>query len=214
MSIIFTSPKAGNGTTVTAAAHALLSAHRNVRTVLIDLCGDIPAVMGMPEPNDAGVNDWLSESSSSGPTNLMSCGVETEPNLLVVPRGRQFIEGEPRWAALAGFIADSPHHVVVDAGVASLPAVLRECGATIATVVRPCYLTLRRGVVLPRPVDAYIVDEDGRALTVNDVVHVLGAHRHTVVPHSAAIARAVDAGLLPSRVDQLFGDHLATPSLG
>lgn len=214
MSIIFTSPKGGNGTTVTATAHALLSAHRNVRTVLIDLCGDIPAVLGIAEPHGAGANDWLAESSSDGSSGLMACGVEAEQNLLVVPRGSQFIEGEPRWSALARFITESPHHVVIDAGVTLLPAALRDTGATIATVVRPCYLTLRRGVALPRPVNAYIVDEDGRALTVNDVVHVLGAGQHTVVPHSPAIARAVDAGLLPSRVDQLFGDRLTTPSHG
>lgn len=214
MSIIFTSPKGGNGTTVTAAAHALLSAHRNVRTVLIDLCGDIPATLGMPEPTGSGVNDWLSESSAAGTSTLMSCGIEAEHNLLVLPRGRQFIDGEPRWAALAEFITGSPHNIVVDAGVAALPSVLAGSGATVATVVRPCYLTLRRGVMLPRPVNAYIVNEDGRALTVNDVVQVLGAGHHTVVPHSSAIARAVDAGLLPSRVDRLFGNHLTTPSHG
>ena len=214
MSIIFTSPKGGNGTTVTAAAHALLSAHRNVRTVLVDLCGDIPAVLGMPEPQGPGVNDWLAESSSAGSSGLMSHGVEAEPNLLVLPRGSRFIEGEPRWSALVALIADSPHNVVIDAGVTPLPELLRGSGATVATVVRPCYLTLRRGVMLPRPVNAYIVNEDGRALTVNDVVQVLGAGHHTVVPHSSAIARAVDAGLLPSRVDRLFGNHLTTPSHG
>lgn len=212
MSIIFTSPKGGNGTTVTAAAHALLCAHRNVRTVLIDLCGDIPAVLGMAEPEGNGVNEWLSESTASGSSALLSCGIEAEPNLLVIPRGFRFIEGEPRWSALASFIADSPHNVVIDAGVTPLPAVLRGTDATIATVVRPCYLALRRGVALPRPVNAYIVAEEGRALTINDVVQVLGAAQHTVVPFSPAIARAVDAGLLPSRVDRLFGDSLATPS--
>jgi hypothetical protein len=212
MSIIFTSPKGGNGTTVTAAAHALLSAHRNVRTVLIDLCGDIPAVLGMPEPSGPGVNEWLSESTSTTSSGLMACGVEAEPNLFVIPRGSRFIEGEPRWSELSTFVADSPHNVVIDAGVTALPDALRKSGAMIATVVRPCYLTLRRGVMLPRPINAYIVAEDGRALTVNDVVHVLGADHHTVVPFTSAIARAVDAGLLPSRVDQLFGNSLITPS--
>lgn len=214
MSIIFTSPKGGNGTTVTATAHALLSAHRNVRTVLVDLCGDVPATLGISEPTGEGANDWLSESSAAAPSALIACGVEVEPNLLVVPRGRVFIDGEPRWDALARLIAESPHHVVIDAGLAALPAPVFSAHATLATVVRPCYLTLRRSVSLPRPVTAYIVNEEGRALTVNDVVHVLGAAEHTVVPHSAAIARAVDAGLLSSRVDRLFGDHLRTPSHG
>jgi len=50
MFIIFTSPKNGNGVTVTAASYALLSAIRGTRTVLIDLCGDQPAALGMQEP--------------------------------------------------------------------------------------------------------------------------------------------------------------------
>lgn len=211
MSIIFTSPKGGTGTTVTAAAHALLSARRGVRTVLVDLCGDIPATLGMPEPNGPGVNDWLGDAHDPTPASLLSRGTETETNLLVVHRGRQFVDGVPAWNELARFISTSPHQVVIDAGAGTVPADLHGTEATVATVVRPCYLALRRAIALPRPVHTYIVKEDGRALTVNDVVQVLGAGTHSVVPHSAAIARAVDAGLLPSRVEQLFGDHIPTP---
>ncbi len=211
MSIIFTSPKGGSGTTVTAAAYALLSARRGVRTVLVDLCGDMPAALGLPESTSPGVNDWLGEGHDSTTASLLSCGTEAEPNLLVVHRGSQFIDGAPAWHELARFIRSSPHNVVVDAGVGAVPAVLHDTGATVATVVRPCYLSLRRAIALQRPVHAFIVKEDGRALTVNDVVQVLGATSHCVVPHTPAIARAVDAGLLPSRVEQLFADHIDTP---
>lgn len=211
MSIIFTSPKGGNGTTVTAASYALLSAHRGQRTVIIDLCGDIPATLGMAEPTGPGINDWLSESYSSHNQSLFSLGHELSENVLVVHRGSQFIVGEPRWAALAECISHSAFTVVVDAGVAVVPPVLAQVVDTVATVVKPCYLTLRRAIALSKPMTAYVIKEDGRALTVNDVKHVLGATDITVVPYSPAIARAVDAGLLPSRVVQLLGDHISTP---
>ena len=47
MSTIFMSPKGGNCTTVTATAYALLLAASGIPTVLIDLCGDVPAAAGM-----------------------------------------------------------------------------------------------------------------------------------------------------------------------
>lgn len=212
MSIIFTSPKGGNGTTVIAASYALLSAHRGQKTVIIDLCGDIPATLGMPEPSGPGINDWLSETYSSHNESLFSLGQELSDNVLVVHRGSQFITGEPRWDALAECLAHSKFAVVLDAGVAVVPPVLAQAVTTVATVVKPCYLTLRRAINVTKPITVYVVKEEGRALTVDDVKHVLGVSMATVVPYNPAIARAVDAGLLPSRVVQLLGDHISTPT--
>jgi len=210
MSLIFTSPKGGNGTTVTAAAYALLSSLRGQRTVLIDLCGDQPATVGMAEPQGPGVNDWLSEHYHGDSAALLAMGNEAIPNLLVVHCGSQFIHGEPRWAALADAISTLPYTVVVDAGVGRLPTVLHDAATKVITVSRPCYLTLRRATQLPRPVHAYVLEEPGRALTTNDVVQVLGATLEARIPYEPAIARAVDAGLLPSRVEQLLGRHIKT----
>jgi hypothetical protein len=210
MSLIFTSPKGGNGTTVTAAAYALLSSLRGQRTVLIDLCGDQPATVGMAEPQGPGVNDWLSEHYHGDSAALLAMGNEAIPNLLVVHCGSQFIHGEPRWAALADAISTLPYTVVVDAGVGRLPTVLHDAATKVITVSRPCYLTLRRATHLPRPVHAYVLEEPGRALTTNDVVHVLGATLEARIPYEPAIARAVDAGLFPSRVEQLLGRHIKT----
>jgi septum formation inhibitor-activating ATPase MinD len=53
------------------------------------------------------------------------------------------------------------------------------------------------------------VREEGRALTVADVGNVLNVPVVAEIPHSPAIARAVDAGLLPVRVEQLFGTHFS-----
>ena len=212
MFIIFTSPKNGNGITVTAAAYALLSAQRGTRTVLLDLCGDQPAALGMPEPNGPGLHDWLSEDSVGDAPQLLSMGREAMNGLLVIHRGAQFISGEPRWSALASAVASLPYTVVIDAGVGRLPTELAQAASKVITVVKPCYLTLRRATQLPTPTSVFVVKEDGRALTVKDVGHVLNAPIEAEIPYEPAIGRAVDAGLLPSRVEQLLGRHITTPS--
>lgn len=213
MSIIFTSPKGGNGTTVTAAAYALLAALRGQRTVLIDLCGDQPATVGMTEPTGPGVNTWLSEHHQGDTASLLAMGSEVMQDLLVIHRGSAFIEGEPRWSALAEAVGTIPYSVVIDAGVGHIPQPLSVVARHIMTVVKPCYLTLRRATELPRPITAFVVAESGRALTTKDVVQVLGAHLGAEIPYEPAIARAVDAGLLPSRVEQLLGRHITTLDL-
>jgi hypothetical protein len=211
MFIIFTSPKNGNGVTVTTASYALLSALRGTRTVLIDLCGDQPAALGMQEPTAPGVNDWLSEGSMADGSQLIAMGRECTSGLLIVHRGSQFISGEPRWSALADAISSLPYTVIVDAGVGRLPEVLTGLASKVITVVKPCYMSLRRATQLPTPTSVFVVKEDGRALTVKDVGHVLNAPVEAEIPYEPAIGRAVDAGLLPSRVEQLLGRHIATP---
>jgi hypothetical protein len=52
----------------------------------------------------------------------------------------------------------------------------------------------------------FVVKEENRALTVKDVGNVLGVPVAAEIPYEAAISRAVDAGLLPARVEQLFGN--------
>ena len=211
MFIIFTSPKSGNGVTVTAASYALLSAIRGTRTVLIDLCGDQPAALGMQEPTVPGINDWLSESSFDDGTQLMAMGRECMSGLLVIHRGSRFISGEPRWSAFAEAITSLPYTVIVDAGVGHLPEPLTRIASKIITVTKPCYLSLRRATQLPTPSSVFVIKEDGRALTVKDVGHVLNAPIEAEIPYEPAIGRAVDAGLLPSRVEQLLGRHITTP---
>lgn len=210
MFIIFTSPKNGNGVTVTAASYALLSAIRGTKTVLIDLCGDQPAALGMQEPPSPGINDWLSEGATSDSSQLLAMGRECMSGLLVIHRGSQFILGEPRWTEFAEVIASLPYTVILDAGVGHLPAELKNVASKIITVVKPCYLSLRRATQLPNPTSVFVVKEDGRALTTKDVGHVLNAPIDAEIPYEPAIGRAVDAGLLPSRVEQLLGRHIAT----
>ena len=209
MNTIFTSPKGGNCTTITAAAHALLSATDGGNTLLIDFGGDLPAALGLPEPTGPGINDWLAEDRAADGEALVLLGTAVTSTLLLVHRGSQFIEGQPRWDALADAMRTISAHVVVDAGAGFLPDQLRAAADKVLMVTRPCYLSLRRATALPKPTGVCVIREADRALTPTDVAHVLGVPVVAEVPHSAGISRAVDAGLLPSRVHQLFGPALA-----
>ena len=202
------SPKGGNCTTVTATAYALLMAARGTHTVLIDLCGDVPAAAGMAEPTTPGINDWLSESSTSDAQTLVTLGTPFDNGLVIVHRGSSFVEGQPRWSDLANAISTLPMNIVIDAGTTFLPDELRRAVAHVTMVVKPCYLSLRRASRMQRPTQLFVVCEESRALTIKDVGHVLGMPVTCEIPYTSAISRAVDAGMLPSRAEQLFGPFM------
>lgn len=208
MNTIFTSPKGGNCTTVTAAAHALLMSATRGNTLLIDLCGDLPATLGVTEPSGPGVNDWLGEDRAARADALVMLGAPVTEKLLLVHRGSQFVNGEPRWTDLAAACASLGVHVVIDAGTTYIHPDLRRCFDTVAMVTRPCYLSLRRATAQERPSGVYVIGEPDRALTPTDVSHVLGVPVLAEVPFTPAISRAVDAGLLATRSAQLFSGHL------
>ena len=78
-------------------------------------------------------------------------------------------------------------------------------------VVRGCYLALRRAVrveLTSSAAGAVYVDEPGRSLGVRDVHNVLGVPILATVGLRASTARAVDAGVLPTRLP----DALARPA--
>jgi hypothetical protein len=118
-------------------------------------------------------------------------------------------------AALAVALGAEPRATVVDAGVLGAPPVpaidaLLEVADASVIVVRSCYLTLRRAVRLEataRATGAVLVEEAGRSLAARDIAAVLGVPVMATVPVRAGIARAVDAGVLTSRLP----DALARP---
>jgi MinD superfamily P-loop ATPase len=163
----------------------------------------------MAEPTRPGINDWLAEHNSSDAPSLVLLGEPVIDGLIVVHRGSKFVEGQPRWHQLADAISGLPHNVIIDAGTGFIPPEIAQRVNAVTMVTKPCYLSLRRATTMPRPHNVVVVREEGRALTVSDVGNVLNVPVIAEVPHSAAIARAVDAGLLPTRVEQLFGTHFA-----
>lgn len=213
---VFWSVKGGSGTTVVAAATALCLASEGSRGVLVlDLAGDLPAVLGA-DGSGPGVADWCAATDGAGPEALDRLAVEVAEGLRVVPRGAA------GWAgADPGRVADLVDHlggldgggetVVVDAGdlfslvppvgpPTSLVGSLAEGADRSVLVTRACYLGLRRvGRVDLRPSEVALVSEAGRALDRHDVESVVGAPVTVRIPVDPAVARSVDAGLLARR---------------
>lgn len=199
------SVKGGSGTTVVAAALGLLLANSAPDgALLVDLAGDAPAALGLPEPSGPGITEWLAAAHAVDGAALERIAIDAGRNLRLVARG-----GAPgpfprdRVAALAEVLLESPGPAVVDAGIvepegAQLP--LLEAGVSLL-VLRPCYLALRRATAHPvRPHGVVLVTETGRALGRSDVEAVLGVPVRASVPVDPVVARAVDAGLLAARL--------------
>jgi cellulose biosynthesis protein BcsQ len=209
--IAFWSPKGGSGTSVTAAACAVHAARRVPPVRLVDLCGDRPAVLGLGAEPETGVADWLAAGPTAPTDALDRLAVDITPGLTLLPRGRLASVLEPSaaaesGAALAVALRDGPL-TVVDVGVPDSPvarAVLEVSDATLM-VVRECYLALRRGAASPCTARAFglvVLQEPGRSLGPAEVAQVLGRPVTARVPMRVAIARAVDAGVLPTRLPE------------
>ena len=245
------SVKGGSGTTVVAAALALLLG-RSVSegavsegavsegVVLVDLAGDIPSVLGLAEPSGPGLIEWLAagpEVASDALSRLVlpaGAGGGTSLRLLAAGGGRSpsgtYSGDRPdadTWAVSRAPSAGAGQRL--SAALARLPAssVVVDCGSVIGShrvgdlsrgrddlatevagsaglsllVLRPCYLALRRALAAPiRPSGVVLIEEPGRALRADDVESVLGVPVRATIPWDPAVARAVDAGLLATRL--------------
>ena len=215
--LVFWSPKGGTGTSVTAAAVALQAARTRGPVRLVDLAGDQPAVLGLGADPETGVADWLAAGPTAPTDALDRLGVEIIPGLSLVPRGRQRGVLAPPAAAEAGAalavaLRDGPL-TIVDAGVPESPVAraLVEVADFSLPVMRECYLALRRAAGSPLISRCYglaVFEEPGRSLGHADVAQVLGRPVVARIPYRVAIARAVDAGVLPTRLP----DSLAKPA--
>lgn len=192
------SVKGGSGTTVVAAGLALVLASADPRGArLVDLGGDLPAALGVPDPPGPGVADWLAADGDVASDALGLLEVDVSPGLGLVSRGGAALTGaggERLAAALAG-----DRHAVVDCGPPESAAGLAVAGAAGLSllVLRPCYLALRRALAVPiRPSGVILVKEHGRSLGRRDVEDVLGVPVRAELAWDPVIARHVDAGLL------------------
>ena len=196
------SVKGGSGTTVVSTALALLLGRSSPSgALLVDLAGDVPGALGMPEPDGPGVTDWLA-SRAADRESVERLATDAAPGLRVVARGQSPVPdggGERLAAALAG-----AGPTVVDCGTVCGGGVGMAVAASATAsllVLRPCYLGLRRALAAPvRPSGVIVVAEAGRALRATDVGEVLGVPIRAVIEWQPAIARAVDAGLLGGRM--------------
>ena len=103
--------KGGSGTTVVATAMAIAA---GAPTLLVDLAGDVPAVLGIPEPDGPGVFDWLSSEAPS--SRLAALEMRVDGHATVLPCGRMAPVAPERWQELATWLRAERRNVVVDAG--------------------------------------------------------------------------------------------------
>jgi len=203
------SAKGGSGTTVVAAALALVLSQRRP-AVLIDLGGDSPAALGLAEPQGPGVAEWFASATADGAA-LTRLAVDATEALQLVPRGVAPLPppGDPQWARLVAAVTATGLTVVVDSGNGPPPAALMSSATHSLLVTRPCYLSLRRAVATGlHPTGIVLIDEPGRALTARDVERSLGAPVVAELQYDPAVARAVDAGLLASRLPRSLAHSL------
>jgi hypothetical protein len=207
------SAKGGSGTTTVAVALACLLAAEGGHVTLVDLCGDAAAALGRPEPAGPGVTDLLASSADAlAPAIQLAADVDEHGVGLVGRGSRAWAVGDAdRLAEALGRLVGT---VVVDAGTVTASVAEPTLGPGLALaasatqsllVLRSCYLGLRRALALPlRPSGVVLVREPGRALGARDVEAVLGVGVTAEVPWDPAVARAMDAGLLATRLPSVL----------
>lgn len=199
------SAKGGSGATVVACALALALARRpDADVLLVDLAGDVPAVLGLAASGEAGVIDWLSAPASDRPS-LSSFERPVLGGLRLLPLGGDQRPASLGEAPLLAALASEARPVVVDCGSAPVTSALGQeiaaCAGQSLLVVRNCYLSLRHAVQAPiRPSGLVVVSEPGRPIAAGQVAEILGVPLVAVVPYEPAVARLVDAGLLANRL--------------
>jgi hypothetical protein len=203
------SPKGGQGCTTVTAALAL--AQRGSR--LIDTTGDLPAVLGLPEPSGPGICDLLADDQPLELGAIERLATPSPPPLVSAGSTPAAAVPADRWAELAATLIGDRGAWFLDAG--TNPAAGSLAADRRLLVVRNCYLALRRAVAHPvRPDGIVLVTEPGRALTATDVEAVLTAPVVADIAIDPAVARTIDAGLLAARLPRTLARSLATLTVG
>jgi hypothetical protein len=206
--VICRSPKGGVGTSVVAAALALRHAHAGHPTVLVDLAGDQPDLLGVTPSSSLGIGDWAAGGDDVPVEALTALEVEVGGGLSLLPRGS--VSLSDRLGVAAAVLGAGHRSVVIDAGITARPA-WAPPDAVDVVVLRACYLGVRRAGRLAAGTRLVLLEEPGRALRVADVEAALGVEVWRRVVVDPAVARAVDAGLLSVRLPRsLRGLDLAS----
>ena len=213
MLVVMWSPKGGSGTSVVTAAAGLLVA-RTTPCRVVDCTGDQPAVLGLAGEPEPGVRDWLRAGPQAPTDALDRLAIDAGRGVTLLPAGTPGLDGvlPEAGAALAVALQADPRPTFCDAGRLDHPALaaLAEVADAALVVVRGCYLALRRAVhhdAIDLAAGVILIDEHGRSLGARDVEDVLGRPVVAVIEARTATARAVDAGVLATRLP----DALARP---
>lgn len=196
------SVKGGVGTSVVAAATAIRLAADDKETVLVDLVGDQPALLGLisgSKPAEPGIGDWVAAGEGVAADAIGRLLEDVAPNLRLLRRGTVGLtRDDVTRLMLALEVLARRCAVVVDAGLDHNEARAELDERSRSTcVLRACYLALTRAQRAPGPYDwAVLVEEPGRALRSRDVAAAIGADHLERIPWDPRVARSVDAGTI------------------
>lgn len=193
------SSKGGVGCSVAATALALVSAETQP-TLLVDLRGEVDAILGLPTAPE-GLSDWFSLDEPS-PDVLQRLEVLVSPWLSLLPRGSCVSPARPeRYRLLSRLLCGDGRRVIVDIGTHAMPAVplIAESSASIL-VTRACFLALDAAQRGPMPDRILLIEEEGRVLRSSDVSAAVGAEVAVNLRWHRDVARAVDSGLLSAKL--------------
>lgn len=195
------SVKGGVGVTSVAALLAIGQAERAEDTLLIDLCGDMPLVLGCEQvPVEPGIAEWLAMAHPTSEA-LDRIALLARTDLRFVPRGLAPI-GDLR---AVKSLSDQVGGVIVDCGV--VHDAMGHRGTFVASaeysvlVARECYLTLRavqESAVVPTGV--VVIKEPHRRLGRPDVEAAARAPVIAEIAVDRAITDALDAGLVSAHL--------------
>jgi hypothetical protein len=214
------SAKGGTGTTVVSAGlAAVLSRSSPAGALLVDLAGDLPAVVALDQGSSGpGLAEWLVAGPDVPADGLGSLEIPVRPGLSLLTRGEGQLDHGERAEVLVALLSADPRPVVVDCGLvpvhgrgpggeAALAAVASASASLL--VLRPCYLALRRASLAPiRASGVVLVTEPDRAIGAAEVEAVLGVPVRARVALDGAVARAVDAGTLLHRLPRTLARGL------
>ncbi len=185
--------KAGQGVTTITATIATLAALAGKRTLLVDTGTDLPAVLGITEPDRPGLGDYLANPN----VTLADIVTPISANLDLIHSGKTATTFD---TSTYGLLTGGLGHydsVIIDT-TPNAHQWTRHADARVL-VTRPCYLALRNATGQRRPDHLIVITEPGRALNPSDIEAVTDTPITATVPYDPAIARAVDAGTLTSR---------------
>jgi hypothetical protein len=210
---VFWSVRGGAGVSVVAALAGLGVAHRASSAVLVDLDGDLPSILGIDAPQGPGLGEWSRAPSDLPFDALGHLEVPVVPGLALLPSGAAPVSPD-RVGLLRSLLASDARTVIVDAGqLGAAPERVELARAAEASVLvtSACPAALRRLTELPAQPSGIVVVHRHvcRAGGSSALARTVGAPIVAELDHDAALARAVDLGLLgrrlPRRVQRVAG---------
>lgn len=196
----FWSATGGTGCTTVAVTASILAARRRP-TLLVDLGGDAPTMLGA-EVAAVGLAQWF-EAPCPPPDSLARLEVSIHQNLSVLPLGTPPLavpEGD-RVALLGALLMADERQVVIDVGRGGgWCEPLVTAGERSMLVARLCYLAVAQAATTRRPHGIVLIREPGRLLRAVDFEGAFDAPVEASIRWDPAVAAAVDVGSLARRL--------------